>query len=147
MKYTGPVAASLGLSLEQAAAMTGVLGSVGIRGSDAGTALRASLSRLVDPPKAAAMALKELGVETQDAYGNMRRMENILNELYRATRKYGNAAQVSFFRAIAGQESYVSLMNLVTAAGKIIFPVLRRRLNWPPGNLITLPVLWLITGR
>ena len=96
--------------------MTSVL-AVGIRGSDAGTALRASLSRLVDPPKAAAMALKELGVETQDAYGNMRRMENILNELYQATRKYGNAAQVPFF-SYCRAESYVSLMNLVTAAGK-----------------------------
>ncbi|HFU8468154.1 TPA: phage tail tape measure protein [Escherichia coli] len=135
MKYTGPVAASLGLSLEQAAAMTGVLGSVGIRGSDAGTALRASLSRLVDPPKAAAMALKELGVETQDAYGNMRRMENILNELYQATRKYGNAAQVSFFRAIAGQESYVSLMNLVTAAGENNLPRLTQEIELATGEL------------
>ncbi|WP_247180220.1 phage tail tape measure protein, partial [Escherichia coli] len=100
-----------------------------------GTALRASLSRLVDPPKAAAMALKELGVETQDAYGNMRRMENILNELYQATRKYGNAAQVSFFRAIAGQESYVSLMNLVTAAGENNLPRLTQEIELATGEL------------
>ncbi|WP_252404798.1 phage tail tape measure protein, partial [Escherichia coli] len=81
------------------------------------------------------MALKELGVETQDAYGNMRRMENILNELYQATRKYGNAAQVSFFRAIAGQESYVSLMNLVTAAGENNLPRLTQEIELATGEL------------
>ncbi|HCX7581889.1 TPA: phage tail tape measure protein, partial [Escherichia coli] len=62
MKYAGPVAGKLGISLEQAAAMAGVLANMGIRGSDAGTAMRASLARLASPPKAAAEALKELGV-------------------------------------------------------------------------------------
>ena len=36
MKYAGPVAGKLGISLEQAAAMAGVLANMGIRGSDAG---------------------------------------------------------------------------------------------------------------
>ncbi|HDP6554638.1 TPA: phage tail tape measure protein [Escherichia coli] len=135
MKYTGPVADSLGLSLEQTAAMTGLLGSMGIRGSDAGTALRSSLSRLVNPPKAAAKALKQLGVETQDAYGNMRPMEDILYELYQATRKYGNAAKVSFFSDIAGQEAYVSLMSLVEQAGEKNLPRLTREIQAANGEL------------
>lgn len=63
MKYTGPVAAKLGISLEEAAAMAGMLANNGLRGSDAGTAMRASLSRLASPPKAAADALKELGCQ------------------------------------------------------------------------------------
>lgn len=46
MKVVGPVAAGLGISLEEAAAMTGTLARVGIRGSEAGTAMRRSLSRL-----------------------------------------------------------------------------------------------------
>ncbi|HIF7719919.1 TPA: phage tail tape measure protein, partial [Escherichia coli] len=72
MKYTGPVAAKLGISLEEAAAMAGMLANNGLRGSDAGTAMRASLSRLASPPKAAADALKELGVSVADARGKMR---------------------------------------------------------------------------
>lgn len=63
MKYTGPVAAKLGISLEEAAAMAGMLANNGLRGSDAGTAMRASLFRLASPPKAAADALKELGCQ------------------------------------------------------------------------------------
>lgn len=46
MKVVGPVAAGLGISPEEAAAMTGTLARVGIRGSEAGTAMRRSLSRL-----------------------------------------------------------------------------------------------------
>lgn len=89
MKYTGPVAAKLGISLEEAAAMAGMLANNGLRGSDAGTAMRASLSRLASPPKAAADALKELGVSVADARGKMRPMEDVLLDLYKATQKYG----------------------------------------------------------
>ncbi|GAB7207480.1 hypothetical protein OS21_39760 [Dickeya oryzae] len=87
MKYTGPVAAKLGISLEDAAAMAGMLANNGIRGSDAGTAMRASLARLASPPKAAAEALKELGVSVADAKGKMRPMQDVLRDLYKATQK------------------------------------------------------------
>lgn len=117
MKYAGPVAANLGISLEQAAAMAGMLANNGLRGSDAGTAMRSSLSRLASPPKAAAAALQELGVSVADASGKMRPMENILADLYRTTRKYGEVDQVSFFKDIAGEEAFVGLQTLVQAAG------------------------------
>ena len=39
LKYAGPVAQSLGMSLEDTVAVLGVLGNVGIQGSEAGTAL------------------------------------------------------------------------------------------------------------
>lgn len=80
MKYTGPVAAKLGISLEEAAAMAGMLANNGLRGSDAGTAMRASLSRLASPPKAAADALKELGVSVADARGKMRPMTGMARD-------------------------------------------------------------------
>ncbi|MGG2140194.1 phage tail tape measure protein [Symbiopectobacterium sp. RP] len=41
----------------------------------------------------------------------------ILLDLYKATKKYGNTAQVSFFKDIAGEEAFVGLQTLVQAAG------------------------------
>ncbi|PWC09673.1 phage tail tape measure protein [Brenneria roseae subsp. americana] len=117
MKYAGPVASTLGISLEDAAAMAGMLANNGIRGSDAGTAMRASLSRLASPPKAAADALKELGVSVADAHGKMRPMQDVLLDLYKTTTKYGEADQVSFFKDIAGGQAFVGLQTLVQAAG------------------------------
>ncbi|EFK4036068.1 phage tail tape measure protein, partial [Escherichia coli] len=134
MKYTGPVAAKLGISLEEAAAMAGMLASNGLRGSDAGTAMRASLSRLASPPKAAADALKELGVSVADARGKMRPMEDVLLDLYKATQKYGQVDQVSFFKDIAGEEAFVGLQTLVAAAGSGELQKLTRELQGARGE-------------
>lgn len=134
MKYTGPVAAKLGISLEEAAAMAGMLANNGLRGSDAGTAMRASLSRLASPPKAAADALKELGVSVADARGKMRPMEDVLLDLYKATQKYGQVDQVSFFKDIAGEEAFVGLQTLVAAAGSGELQKLTRELQGVRGE-------------
>lgn len=134
MKYAGPVAGKLGISLEQAAAMAGVLANMGIRGSDAGTALRKSLANLSSPPKAAAEALKELGVAVSDANGKMRPMEDVLADLYKATRKYGEVDRVSFFKDIAGEEAFTSFMALVDAAGNGSLPKLRKELEGARGE-------------
>ncbi|EFC7506249.1 phage tail tape measure protein [Escherichia coli] len=135
MKYTGPVAAKLGISLEEAAAMAGMLASNGLRGSDAGTAMRASLSRLASPPKAATDALKELGVSVADARGKMRPMEDVLLDLYKATQKYGQVDQVSFFKDIAGEEAFVGLQTLVAAAGSGELQKLTRELQGARGEV------------
>ncbi|EEQ6841313.1 phage tail tape measure protein [Escherichia coli] len=135
MKYTGPVAAKLGISLEEAAAMAGMLASNGLRGSDAGKAMRASLSRLASPPKAAADALKELGVSVADARGKMRPMEDVLLDLYKATQKYGQVDQVSFFKDIAGEEAFVGLQTLVAAAGSGELQKLTRELQGARGEV------------
>lgn len=134
MKYTGPVAAKLGISLEEAAAMAGMLANNGLRGSDAGTAMRASLSHLASPPKAAADALKELGVSVADARGKMRPMEDVLLDLYKATQKYGQVDQVSFFKDIAGEEAFVGLQTLVAAAGSGELQKLTRELQGARGE-------------
>ncbi len=49
MKYVAPQARAMNMSLEQSAAMAGLLGNVGIQGSQAGTTLRAMVTRLAAP--------------------------------------------------------------------------------------------------
>lgn len=117
MKYAGPVASKLGISLEEAAGMAGILANNGLRGSDAGTAMRASLARLASPTAGAAKALKQLGVSVADSSGKMRPVETILSDLYKATSKFGQVDQVGFFKDIAGEEAFVGLQTLVAGAG------------------------------
>ncbi|EPY9866116.1 phage tail tape measure protein [Klebsiella pneumoniae] len=117
MKYAGPVASALGISLEEASAMAGVLANNGLRGSDAGTAMRASLTRLSAPTGAAAKALKELGVSVADSRGKLRPVEQILGDLYKTTKKFGETDQISFFKDIAGEEAMVGLQTLVKSVG------------------------------
>lgn len=117
MTYAGVGAEKLGVSVEEAAALVGVLAAQGVRGSMAGTGLRASLSRLASPVGKAKDALKELGVSVADSTGKMRPIEGVLTDLFKTTKKYGNTDQLSFFKDIAGEEAANSLQTLVQAAG------------------------------
>lgn len=66
MKYAAPVAHAFGVSMEETAAISGMMANSGIKASQAGTALRSGLLRLAGPPKMAANALANLGLSMQD---------------------------------------------------------------------------------
>ncbi|WP_116339463.1 phage tail tape measure protein [Enterobacter cloacae] len=118
LTYLGPVAKTAGVSLEQAAAMTGVLHDNNIRGSMAGTGSSAVVSRLQAPTGKAWTALKELGVKTSDSKGNMRPIFNILKEIQASFDKHklGNAQQGEYLKTIFGEEALKSSNVLLAAA-------------------------------
>lgn len=60
MKYAGPAAGALGISIEEAAAAAGVLSDRGIKASLAGTNLRGIMLDLVNPTAKARATLEEL---------------------------------------------------------------------------------------
>lgn len=60
MKYVAPIAAKAGVSLEQTTAMLGILADRGIRGSQAGTALKRILSEISIEGKSVSEALADL---------------------------------------------------------------------------------------
>ncbi|MBY6275375.1 phage tail tape measure protein [Symbiobacterium thermophilum] len=84
MKYAGPVANSLGVAFEEAAAAIGMMGNAGIQGSMAGTSLRGILSRLVNPTKEVATILDELGITVMDSSGKMLPLVDILRQFEQA---------------------------------------------------------------
>ncbi|WP_236874441.1 phage tail tape measure protein [Citrobacter portucalensis] len=118
LTYLGPVAKTAGVSLEQAAAMTGVLHDNNIRGSMAGTGSSAVVSRLQAPTGKAWTALKELGVKTSDSKGNMRPVFTILKEIQASFDKHklGNAQQGEYLKTIFGEEALKSSNVLLAAA-------------------------------
>lgn len=70
MKYVAPIAKTAGVSLEQTTAMLGILADRGIRGSQAGTALRRILTEISISGKTASEALADLnakGLTVSDA--------------------------------------------------------------------------------
>ena len=67
MKYAAPVAHAFGASMEETAALAGLMANGAIKASQAGTSLRMGLLRLAGPPKKASKALDELGISLSDA--------------------------------------------------------------------------------
>lgn len=117
MKYVAPIAASVGVSIEEVAAMAGKLGDDGIQGSMAGTALRSIYNRLSAPPKAAREALEELKIKAKDMKGNLRPVSDLLVEIFDKTKKLGTADRAGLLKDIAGEEAVAGLQTLVKYAG------------------------------
>ena len=63
MKFVAPVAKSAGMSLEETSAMLAVLANAGIKGSQAGTALRRIISEIGATGKPTAQALQDLAAQ------------------------------------------------------------------------------------
>lgn len=64
-KYVAPLAGSLGYSIEDVAVAVGLMANGGIKGEQAGTALRGALTRLVKPTDEVTSKLVELGLATE----------------------------------------------------------------------------------
>lgn len=66
MKYVAPIAASLGISIEDTSAVLGLLSNAGLQGSMAGTGLRQVLSSLAGPSNEARKALESYGLTVKE---------------------------------------------------------------------------------
>lgn len=115
-KYAAPVAKAAGVEIEELAAMTGLLGDVGIQGSNAGTALRAALVRLTKQPRMTAKALRALGVQALDSAGNMRKMPELLEDIRLKTQGMGKGLRLAKISEIFGTEAAAAFAELISKA-------------------------------
>lgn len=115
MKYVAPVAKAMGLSLEQTAAAIGIMSDAGVKGSQAGTALRGALSRLARPTDAMTDKMDKLGLSFYDAEGNMISLDEqvlMLKEKFAdLTQEEQNNALVTLY----GQEALSGMLALIEA--------------------------------
>lgn len=81
LKFAGTQAGVMGLSIEDTAALIGILGDVGIRASLAGTNLRSSLLRLSAPSDVGRIALERLGIQVEKLNPEFQDVADILDRL------------------------------------------------------------------
>lgn len=77
----GPTAAAFGFSIEETNAALAILSTRGIRGAEAGTALKSMMTNLMRPTDQVTGALDELGVSLYNADGTMRSLPQIIGDL------------------------------------------------------------------
>lgn len=133
MKYAAPAAAAVGGTLEETAALAGVLGDAGIQATMSGTMLRAAYLRLAAPVGKGAKALekmrnelhltteempdvakqaaftqahlKQMGVTIFDRQGNMRSMIDIFKDLGAALKDANDQEKLSTVKAVFGDRA------------------------------------------
>jgi TP901 family phage tail tape measure protein len=81
LKYVGPTANRLGVSLEETNAALAVLAQNGILADSAGTALRSMLSSLTSPTDQAAAAMEQYNIELYGADGKFQGLSSLAGQL------------------------------------------------------------------
>lgn len=115
-KYVAPVAGALGFSAEDTATAIGLMANAGIKGSQAGTNLRAIMSRLAKPTDDVQTAMDKLGISLTDSQGNMKSFSTIMGDLRKGFAGLSEAEAASMAATIGGQEAMSGLLAIVTAS-------------------------------
>ncbi|CAB1242708.1 Phage tail length tape-measure protein [Clostridiaceae bacterium BL-3] len=113
MKYIAPVAHSLGISFEDTTAAIGLLSNAGIKGSQAGTTLRAALTNLASPTKAASKTMQELGMNFFDAHGKMLPLGDVIQQLKDKTSGLTQQQKANVMETLFGKEAMSGMLALV----------------------------------
>lgn len=115
-KYVGAVAGAAGYSIEDSALAIGIMANSGIKASMAGTALRSTMNRLINPPKQAAMALEKIGFSATTADGQLKPFKQQIMELREKFKGMTKAEQVMNAKMIAGAEAAAGFSALMTTS-------------------------------
>ena len=115
-KYAAPVAGALGYSAEDTAIALGLMANAGIKGSQGGTALRSSLSRLIKPTDDAAALMEQYGLSMTNADGSMKSLGEVMEMLRAKMGGLSEAEQAQAAATLFGQEAMSGMLAVINAS-------------------------------
>lgn len=115
-KYVAPVAGALGYSVEDTAIAIGLMANNGIKGSQAGTALRAVMTRLAKPTDQVAVAMEQYNISLSNADGTMKPLRQTLTEMRDRFRGLNEEQKASLAATLAGQEGMSGLLAIMNSS-------------------------------
>lgn len=118
LKFVGPVANSMNVSMEDTVATLALFADQGILGEQAGTSLRGMLASLTSPSKAANEELKRLNVSLYDGSGKFKGLENVAGELNRVLHDTDDASRDASLGIIFGNQQVTAARILVDAGAE-----------------------------
>jgi TP901 family phage tail tape measure protein len=118
LKFVGPVANSMNVSLEDTVATLALFADQGIIGEQAGTSLRGMLSSLTSPSSAASKEIARLGIELYDANGKFLGLENATAQLHQALGNATDAERDMSLGIIFGNQQVTAARVLVDAGAE-----------------------------
>src|SRR5690606_8402140 len=92
------------------------MANAGIKASQAGTALRGAITRMVKPSKDAAAAMDVLGLKLTDAEGNMLPFRDVMDQLRSAFANLTAEQQAQYAATIFGQEAMSGMLAISNAS-------------------------------
>lgn len=120
MKYLGPTAASLGVSLEESAAAIGMLGDFGLQGSMATSTLSSAMLRFTKPTGAMKAMMKKLNMSVFDSQGKFKGLAGMLEEVEKATKGMTQEQKANVLATLFGSRAYKNVSSLLSAQKEVI---------------------------
>ena len=115
-KYVAPIAGAMGYKIEDMSVALGLMANSGIKGSEAGTALRSTLVRLSKPTAQVATAMEEYGISLTNADGTMKPLSEVIQILRDRFSGLTAAQKTELAATLAGQEGMSGLLAIVNAS-------------------------------
>lgn len=115
-KYIAPVAGALGMSVEDVSLALGLMANSGIKGTQAGTSLRASLTNLVKPTDAMATKMEQLGIKVTNSDDSMKSLREIMDILREKFSGLSEAEQASAAATIFGKEAMSAMLAIINTS-------------------------------
>lgn len=115
LKYAGPPAASLGVSLEELSASIGIMTNAGMKGEQAGTSLRGALLGLLNPSEKTAGLMEDLGLKVTDNKGNFVGLANLVDNLQGSMKGMTKTQKAATLAQLVGKEAVSGMLSLMDA--------------------------------
>lgn len=123
LKYAGPIAGTLGYSIEDVNIALGIMGNQGIKGSQAGTTLRRALIELNQEAGATGVSMRDLGVDNdnvimsmQNADGTMKPFMQTMQELRLSFSGLTEAQQLQAAESLFGANAMSGMLAIINAS-------------------------------
>lgn len=113
LKYIGPVAAGMGISIEETVGALSAFASQGILADQAGTSLRGVLMSMTSPSAAARKEMDRLGITLYDGQGKFLGLSNVAGQLGKAYSGVSDQAKDASLGIIFG--------NAQVTAARVLF--------------------------
>jgi TP901 family phage tail tape measure protein len=113
----GPVAKAFGMSIADTAAALAVLHENGIKGAEAGTALKSMLTNMSRNTEAASQAWRDLGLSMYNADGSMKNIDDLFKEINKAMEDMTMKEQNQITQDLAGSYGMLAFNSLRVANG------------------------------
>ena len=146
LKYVSPICKTLGYSMEDTAIAIGLMAQSGVKGSQAGTALRGAFTHMTKDTDSVALAMEKLGisltdnngevyslkemmdqlrakiggvdVELVDADGNLREDDDVMKDLRKSTSDLNKVEQIKAASTIFGTNAMTGMLAIINASNE-----------------------------
>lgn len=115
-KYCGAICGTMGYSIDEVTTSLAVMGNMGIKGSQAGTALKNAISNMAAPTKNMKAAMDDLGISIINQDGSMKSWGDVIKNLQGSFKGLTQDQQAAYAKQLFGKESMAGMLAIINTS-------------------------------